>query len=118
MDIAIIILDAKFMAVLTKQEKEKLVLGLYFDEGKNYREIAKEARISPREIKRILDKGSDDVQEELPMSVWAKAYKLFEEEKSTVEVAIALNLRADKVIEFYKEFCELKQIHCTHPESV
>jgi len=99
------------LIALNKQEKEKLVLDLYFNQGKNYRQIAKEARISPREIKRILDKGADDVQEEIPMSVWAKAYKLFEEGRSPLAVAVALNLRADKVSEFYREFWDLKQIH-------
>jgi len=99
------------MTGLSRQEKEKLVLDLYFNQGKNYRQIAKEARISPREIKRILDKGADDVEEETPMSVWSKAYKLFDDGMSPVKVAIALNLRADKAIEFFKEFWELKQIH-------
>jgi len=103
--------DTRNLIALNRQEKEKLVLDLYFNQGKNYRQIAKEARISPREIKRILDKDADDVQEETPMSVWAKAYKLFEEGKSPLEVAVALNIRADNVREFYKEFWDLKQVH-------
>jgi DNA-binding Lrp family transcriptional regulator len=98
------------MAALSKQEKGKLVLDLYFNQGKNYRQIAKEARISPREIKRILDKDAEDVQEETPMSIWARAYTLFEAGKSPLEVAIELNLRSDKIREFYKEFWDLKQL--------
>jgi DNA-binding NarL/FixJ family response regulator len=35
--------------ILTRQEKKKLVLDLY-NQGKTYREIAKEARMCPRDI--------------------------------------------------------------------
>jgi DNA invertase Pin-like site-specific DNA recombinase len=41
--------------ILTRQEREKLVLDLY-NQGKTYREISKEARISPRDIGIILNK--------------------------------------------------------------
>ena len=34
--------------VLTRKEREELVLELYFKENKTYHEIAKIARISPR----------------------------------------------------------------------
>jgi hypothetical protein len=37
------------MTILTRQEKERLVIELY-NLGKTYREISKEARISPRDI--------------------------------------------------------------------
>jgi hypothetical protein len=41
------------MSILTKSEKEKLVLELH-SMGKTYPEIAKEARISVRDIKPVL----------------------------------------------------------------
>ena len=41
---------------LTRQERERLVLDLY-NQGKNYREIAEEARISPRDIGVIVNKA-------------------------------------------------------------
>jgi DNA-directed RNA polymerase specialized sigma subunit len=44
------------MMVLNRKEKEKLVLDLYCNQGKSYRQIAKEARISPRDIGTILNK--------------------------------------------------------------
>ena len=43
--------------VLTTQEKEKLVLDLY-NQGKTYREIAKEARMCPRDIGVIVNKAA------------------------------------------------------------
>src|SRR5919106_5865718 len=47
--------DTKYMTILTRQERERLVIDLY-NQGKTYREISKEARISPRDIGLILNK--------------------------------------------------------------
>ncbi len=44
------------MTILTRQKRERLVLDLYYNQGKTYREISKEARISPRDIGVILNK--------------------------------------------------------------
>ena len=43
--------------VLSRKEKEELVLDLYFNQNKTYHEIAKIARMSPRDIKPIIDKA-------------------------------------------------------------
>ena len=42
--------------VLTRQEKEKLVL-YFYNQGKTYREIAKKARMCPRDIGVIVNKA-------------------------------------------------------------
>ena len=42
------------MSILTRQERQRLVLDLY-NQGKTYREISKVARISPRDIGIILN---------------------------------------------------------------
>jgi DNA-binding NarL/FixJ family response regulator len=52
------------MTILTRQERERLVLDLY-NQGKTYREISKEARISPRDIGVILDKVMEKKTEKL-----------------------------------------------------
>ena len=44
------------MMILTRQERERLVIDLYYNQGKTYREISKEARISPRDIGVILNR--------------------------------------------------------------
>jgi DNA-directed RNA polymerase specialized sigma subunit len=41
---------------MTRQERQRLVLDLYYNQGKTYREISKEARLSPRDIGVILNK--------------------------------------------------------------
>jgi DNA-binding transcriptional regulator LsrR (DeoR family) len=48
------------MTILTRQERERLVLELYYNQGKTYREISKEARISPRDIGVILNKAIEE----------------------------------------------------------
>src|SRR5829696_1007960 len=86
--------DIKYMTILTRQERERLVLDLY-NQGKTYREISKEARISPRDIRVILNKvveektkasqeqqdndKAEQYQEQEPrqLSLSAQAYKLF-----------------------------------------
>jgi hypothetical protein len=108
--------DIKYMTILTRQEKERLVLELY-NQGKTYREISKEARISPRDIGIILNKVMEGKTERLKekrqqqdnieseknqerLSLSSQAYKLFSEGKTALEVAIALNLRESEATKF------------------
>ena len=55
--------DTKYMAILTRQQRERLVLDLH-NQGKTYREISKEARISPRDIGVILNKTLEEKDKE------------------------------------------------------
>jgi uncharacterized protein YdbL (DUF1318 family) len=48
------------MTALTRRTKEKLVLDLYSNQDKTYRQIAKEAKICPRDIKTIIDKNDKE----------------------------------------------------------
>jgi hypothetical protein len=115
------------MTILTRQERERLVLELY-NQGKTYREISKEARISPRDIGAILNKviqekngevikeedGAEKNQnlgQEQHLSLAAQAYKLFSDRKTPLEVAISLNLRESEATKFYKEYWKLKRLH-------
>ena len=41
----------------------------------------------------------------------ARAQKRFSDQKTPLEVAIALNLRESEAIKFYKEYWKLKQLH-------
>jgi DNA-binding CsgD family transcriptional regulator len=121
--------NTKYMTILTRQERERLVLDLYYNQGKTYREISKEARISPRDIGIILNKVVEEKSEASKeeqrdnidleknqtqaqhLSLSAQAYKLFSEGKTPLEVAIALNLRESETTKFYKEYWKLKQLH-------
>src|SRR5215217_5165073 len=118
------------MTILTRQERERLVVDLYYNQGKTYREISKVARISPRDIGVILNKvieekktkGLEEEQDninsknhnqenEQRLSLSAQAYKLFSDRKTPLEVAIALNLGESEATKFYKEYWKLNQLH-------
>jgi hypothetical protein len=106
--------------ILNRQEKEKLVLDLYYNQNKSYHQIAKEARICPRDIKAILEKPVKEMELKQSVSVSSQAYKLFsEDKKSPLQVAIALNLRDAQVTELYKEYwnlCHLHDLNQVHEE--
>jgi hypothetical protein len=99
--------------VLSRQQRERLVLELY-NQGKNTREIAEEARMSFSAIGAILkkaekeNKAQGERSEELSIS--SQAYKLFSERRTLAQVAIALNLREPEVTKFYMEYCKLTQL--------
>ena len=99
------------MSIMTRQERERLVIDFY-NQGKTYREIAKEARISPRDIGVILNKvlevktegskeqdsidSKNQQEQQQHLSLSAQAYKLFSDRKTPLEVAIALSLRESR----------------------
>jgi hypothetical protein len=49
--------------VLTRQEKEKLILDLY-NQGKTYKQIAETARVTPRDIKPVLENAEKEREKE------------------------------------------------------
>ena len=115
------------LSMLTRQEREQAVLNLY-NQGKTIREIAKEIRMSFRDIGTVLKKeekenerqkrqlenniassGSDNDQRDSSSST--QAYKLFSQAKTPVDVAIELDLRESQVTKYYKEYWKLKGLY-------
>ena len=114
--------------VLTRQEKEKLILDLY-NQGKTYQQIASIARVSVRDIKPVLEKAEKEREKELGIasqegkgngsnnpqpqkpSVASQAYRLFSEGKTPLEVAVELNVREPKATRYYREHWKLKQLN-------
>jgi transposase len=104
------------LSIITRQERKRLVIDLYYNQGKTVREIAKEARMSFRDIGVILNKAvkekkiegwkeeikqednAEENQEQQQLSLSTRAYKLFSKGKSPLEVAISLNIRECEVI--------------------
>ena len=100
--------------MLTRQEREQNVLDLY-NQGKTIRDIAKELRISFRDIGAILKKVSGEKEEKQdnkePLSLSNKSYRLFSKGKTPIQVAITLNLSETETTKFYQEYWNLKQMH-------
>ena len=97
------------------EERKRRVIDLYYNQGKTTREIAEIERMSIRDISAILkeeearrQKYKDQQQEEEKSS---KAYEFFSKGKTTVEVAIALNLREPEATVLYREYWGLKRLH-------
>ena len=83
------------------EERKKRVIDLYFNQHNSYAEIAQIERISPRNIHAIIKEEQarrqkyKDQQRQEELST--KAYQLFSEGKTSVQVAIILNLREPRL---------------------
>jgi hypothetical protein len=97
------------MKILNRQETEDLVIDLYFNQRKTFREIQKVVRKSPRDIKAIIDKANPDKSSYF--SVSSRAYLMFKEGRNLTDVACTLNLREAQVSEYYKEYWELNGMY-------
>lgn len=97
------------MKILNRQETEDLVIDLYFNQRKTFREIQKVVRKSTRDIKAIIDKANPDKSSSF--SVSSRAYLMFKEGRNLTDVACTLNLREAQVSEYYKEYWELNGMY-------
>ncbi|HKG86848.1 MAG TPA: hypothetical protein VKA95_00875 [Nitrososphaeraceae archaeon] len=115
--------------ILTRQEKEKLILDLY-NQGKTYKQITEIARVSPRAIKPVLEKAEKEREKELGINIpegdngstgnqnqtqktstSSQAYRLFSEGKTPLDVAIELNLKEPEATKYYRQYWKLRQLH-------
>jgi hypothetical protein len=113
--------------MLTRLEREQAVVGLY-NQGKTIRDIAKELRMSFRDIGAVLRKEEKEKERERKqldnkttstdsdnnlrdLSLSAQAYQLFLQAKTPIEVAIKLDLKESQVSKYYREYWKLKGLH-------
>jgi len=96
--------------VLTRKEREELVLDLYFNQNKTFSEIAKIAKISPRDIKPIIDKAINEKERMQHKSTAVQAYELFFKGKTLLQVTIDLNLGQAQATAYYGEYLKLVQL--------
>src|SRR5919198_2827324 len=92
--------------ITSREEKERRVIELY-KQGKTIRDIAKEVHMSFGNISSIIKKVNGE-ENKKALSIEAQAFQLFLEGKQLVDVAIILDIRADKVEALFAEFCRLK----------
>jgi DNA repair ATPase RecN len=93
--------------VLSRKEREELILDLYFKQNKKYSEIAKIAKISPRDIKPIIDKAINEKERQEHKSAAVQAYELFSKGKTLLQVTIDLNLGQAQATAYYGEYLKL-----------
>ena len=84
---------------MNKKQKEALVLAM-LEKGESYRNIAQKAKVSPNTIKMLANRaGLDETT-----SISSRAFELYVQQKTPVEVAIALNLEAEKALNYYHQY--------------
>jgi hypothetical protein len=98
------------MQPLNRQETEDLILDLYYNQKKTFREIQKLVRKSPRDIRAILNKIEPE-RSSSSLSKSSQAYKMFSEGSSPIQVAIALNLREKEANEYFREYWKLNGLY-------
>src|SRR5918996_1180621 len=91
---------------MDKKHKEALVLALY-EKGKTYREITKDAGVSPNTIKAIVNKAGLDQN----TSISSRVFELYSQQKSPLQVAITLGLKAEEALRYHQEYFML--LGCT-----
>jgi predicted transcriptional regulator len=91
---------------MDKKQKDALIIALA-EKGKTYREITKEVGVSPNTIKAVLNKAGLDES----ASISSRAFELFAEGKSSLQVAITLNLEAEVAIQYHQQYFML--LGCT-----
>jgi len=98
--------------VPSREEKEKLVLDLYYTKGYTYKQLTKELKMSPNQIREIIkrheEKDNAITNKKKHLSLSSKAYKMFSKGKTNPEVAIKLDLPQIQVTQFRLEYWKLQ----------
>jgi transposase len=98
--------------VLSREEKERMVLDLYYDKGYTYKQITRELRMSPNQIREIIkrheEKNDAIANKKKMLSLSSQAYKLFSEGKSNVQVAIKLDQLQEQITQFRLQYWRLQ----------
>ena len=106
---------------LNKFEKYELIIKLY-KEGKTYREIARIAHVSIRDIKPAIKKYERSLKSKIKkaanneakpvnkISKSSRAYHLLLEGKTPVQIAIELNLGFEEARKYWTEFLKLQRM--------
>jgi DNA-directed RNA polymerase specialized sigma subunit len=86
------------------KDRKKRIIDLYFNQHKSYAEIVQIERMSPRDVHTIIKEEESRRQKHKQQELSSKAYQLFSEGKTAVQVATMLNLPASKVTRLQREY--------------
>ena len=84
---------------MNKKQKEDLVTAL-LEKGETYREITKRAGVSPNTMKAIANKMGLDQN----TSVSSRALELYVKQKTPLQVAIELDIKAEDAMRLYHQY--------------
>jgi hypothetical protein len=99
------------IVLLNKHQKKALVIELY-EQGKTRRQIAEVVHMSFKDIANIINEhtGEDKQNNKSEKSKDSRAFELFLQGKQSVEVAIELDMPADKVEELHVQYWRLSNL--------
>jgi DNA-binding CsgD family transcriptional regulator len=96
----------------TREEKVKLVLNLYYNKGYTYRDLAKELKMSPNQIREIIkrneEKNNAIANKKKLLSISSEAYRMFSQGRTNVQVAIKLDIPQNQVTQLKLEYWRLQ----------
>src|SRR4051812_12253614 len=97
---------------LSFNEKKELAINL-IEQGVSTREIARQTHLSYSTIGKIRKELEGDTSEKSkkPLSLQNQSFKLFEKNKSLIEVIIELDLSTGEVTKFHSDYLMLKDKH-------
>ena len=84
---------------MNKKQKEDLVTAL-LEKGETYREITKRAGVSPNTVKAVANKMGLDQN----TSVSSRALELYVKQKTPLQVAIELDIKAEDAMHLYHQY--------------
>ncbi|MGA7370342.1 MAG: hypothetical protein WBX01_14535 [Nitrososphaeraceae archaeon] len=85
-----------------------MVIDLYHNQKKTFREIQKIVRKSPRDIRAILDTVEP---ERASLTESSRAYKMCMDGYNPAHIAITLGLREKEVSDYYREYWNLNGLY-------
>src|SRR5918911_2213991 len=91
----------------SRQEREERVLELHFNQNKNYRQIAKELKMSLRDIGEIVNRAKQEKERQEHKSLSVQAYEHFSKGKTPLQVSVILNIGATEVTHCYTQYLSL-----------
>ena len=109
--ILVITLSMSDVVLLNKHQKKALVIEFY-KQGKTRRQIAETVHMSFKDIADIINEytGEDEQVNKPEKSKDSRAFELFLQGKQSVEVAIELDMPADKVEELHVQYWRLSKL--------
>ena len=98
--------------VLSRDERKGMVLNLYYNKSYTYKQLTRELRMSPNQIREIIKKHEEKndaiANKKKMLSLSSQVYELFSEGKNNVQVAIKLDLPQEKITQFRTEYWRLR----------
>jgi hypothetical protein len=91
----------------TRDNKRDRVIDLY-KQGKNMREIAKDVHMSFSAIGKIIRESNGQTEQEPQKSITSRAFFLFEQNESLVQVTLELDLNPTEAEQIHQSYLRLK----------